>query len=385
MPELQFQFQYGPDDLKAIRTASGIVHHSPATTISVWICGLAVCLVTLGAIGYWSVLTVITVLGFSFLAFYVHRINRHSLTGVESEIHTLTLTDSKVTETVGHSHFEKSWDAFEEFLETDDHFQLRHYEKITLLPKRAIPDGELQACRTLIRERVGQNSSITLPRFDDWFQSGFGNPVYHFHWRDIDIEQLTRARLRPFNPLERDSSGLSGNQSIGTVLAALILTGFILLLFVVSTSASPPKRANWLNILVFPLAVCIPFAFAFAWWKYISRLAGKRLPRIPKDEIYVTHNDFGLLIGYPKAVAQYGWQDISAFYVGDRFIGFRPHNGLVHVIANQAFGGSPMAVDFLLIAEQHRQQFEQEPKPTTAEIHVVQETGNPYQPPAWMK
>lgn len=385
MTELQYQFQYCPVDLKAIRAASGIGQHSTATTISVWICGLAVCLVILAAIGYWSVLTVVTVLAFSFLTFYVRRINRPSPTGVETVVHTLTLTDAEVTETVGHSRFEKSWGAFEEAHETDDHFQLLHYEKITLLPKRAIPDGELESCRKLIRERVGQDLSEALPRFDDWFRIGFGNPVNHFHWHNADIEQLAKARLRPFKPADCHSRGLFSSQSKWRISLALIAAGVVLSLFFVDVSAIEVQRSIWFNVLVFLFAVGIPFAVTLAWWKYTKGLAGRRLPRIPRDEIYITHNDLGLLIGYPKAIAQYGWQDISRFYVGDRFIGFRPDDGLIHVIANHAFGGRQGAVEFLLTAERLRSQYELESNTTTADIQSVQETGNPYQPPAWTK
>jgi uncharacterized protein YneF (UPF0154 family) len=383
MQEYRFQFQYDPNDLKAIRSASGLVYFSPATTITIWACGFAICLLMLGAIGSWTVLTVVVIVAMFFLVFYVNGANRRSRGDREYLIRTLTLTETGVSESFGHSFFEKAWDAFEEFQETRDHFLLRHFEKVTALPKRVIPEDQLGPCRKLINERMGKNSTAALKSFDDWFGSETKTRIFRFRWTDEDVQHLMSEQLRVF---DRSGSEVksSSNSKFSRVFGTLILLAGVFLLMLALPGGRLRDASSWVSILLFPVAISIPFVVAYLWWKYTNKVLKNRNPRIPTDEIHVTLNDTDLLIGYTKAVARYSLQDISSFFISDRFIGFRPHNGMIHVVANHAFGGPDQAVEFLLHADQLRRQNEGKPRTDDEKNLTAAETGNPYQPPSYL-
>ncbi len=381
MENLQFQFQYDARDLQAIRSVNGLSRVSPGTTITVWIFGLFLCVLMLAAMGAWSMVLVVIVVFVAFLVFHICRSNGRRLGDREYHLRSLTLSNRGVHEMSGDSEFEKSWSAFQEFYETNDHFLLRHYDKLTALPKRVVSAEQLPVCRDLFRQRIvaASETSATdeVPSFQAWFNLPTRTPVYRFRWHPADAQDLASARLQPFDShhpvLVQDDRTASHRGG----LVLILMIGLLLIIMVWVQLRGGIRLASAVNMILFPVAISIPFLVAYGWWKYTAGLASQREPRIPDAEIQVALSDSALLIGYAQAVARYSLQDISSFYFGERFIGFRPHHGPIYVIANRAFGGSDRAFEFLRRAEELQRR--ESSRPTDGSS--PRETGNPYQPP----
>ena len=385
MPRFEYEFQFSPNDLKSIRDFSGIVRFSPATSITVWSIGFTVCLLILGAIGYWSVLWMLMFSAIIFVSWYVKRLNRRSFADREYFVRSIALTDAGVIEKFGDSMFEKSWDAFEEFAETPEHFFLRHFEKITTVPKRVVPADELDDCREFLEQQTAVSGERTVAKFSDWFCSESRFPVYSFRWSQSDVDRLAVSRLVVYDRTSFQGIATHSLDRLSFVVAMLILFAVGLMIFF--NSIDP--NVDWLRALLFPVAIAVPFVVALAWWKYTSK-AARKTPRIPDEDIFVTLSESDLLIGYPKAVAKYSWNDINTFYYSDNFIGFRHNHGLIHVVANHAFGGTSEAIEFLRMADQLADQSKvatsadhKEPQSDMPTMSV-EETGNPFQPPSYL-
>jgi hypothetical protein len=130
--------------------------------------------------------------------------------------------------------------------------------------------------------------------------------------------------------------------------------------------------------MLIPTAIGLPFLMAYGWWKFTLKQARGKPPRIPDQEVSIRLSDSDLVIGYPQAVSRYGWDDIVSLLYSERFIAFQPFHGLIHVVANKAFGGADGAIDFLKQADRLRKG-----KSTDASnaCGAPVETGNPYQSP----
>lgn len=384
MPKYQYQFQYDPTDRKAIREATGVVSYSPATTLNIWAIGFAICLLVLGASGAWTELVVLLVAATFFVAYYVNRLGRKSFADREYRVRTLTITDDSVLEEFGSSMFEKSWGAFEEFIETNEHLLLRHYEKITALPKRSIPRVEIEECKDFIDQKLAIANRDELRRFKEWFSSdGREFPAYSFRWQQDDIQKLSLARLQPFgkDPAEQTATNSSVMTRLVLTVVLLAIAGttmFVLNQFVFGVSNRLASQ-----LLYFVFAISIPFVFALIWWQYTARKTKNRKPRIPEEEIFVTVNEQELLIGYSRAVAAYNWCDISALFTGEDFIGFRPKGGIVHVIAVHAFGSFEKASEFLELADTLMRDRKRQEQGSNKPGFEAVETGNPFQAPGF--
>lgn len=388
MAEFKYQFQLNPNDLKVIRDTTGIVRFSPGTSITVWATGFVVCLLILGIIGSWSMIWMMMFFGLLFVSWYVKSLNRRSVGDREFFTRTVTFSDSGVVEEFGDSMFEKSWDAFEQFDDAQSHFLLQHYEKITTVPKRAVPADELEPCRDFIQQQLARRGERIVDKFYDWFKTDSRYSVFKFRWRDEDITKLGTARLRVYD----SKNGLVGEQrktarrSLATAILLLLAVGAMVFF---NASSTRSDEQSWFRLILFAFAIGFPFAVALGWWKYTVNASRNRTPRIPDQEICVRLDESGLKIGYPQAVASYSWSDISSFHYCDDFIGFRPKHGLVHVIANHAFGGKTGALEFLQLADQLAngtvvgESFNSRVENSPAAL-AVEETGNPFQPPGYL-
>ena len=377
MSEFKFQFQYDPTDLKAIRDANGTVVYSPATTMTAWAAGFSIALMILAANGMWAVLLVVVVCALVFILFYVSSLSRKSFADREYRVRTLTLNETGVTEGFGSSLFEKSWSAFEEMLETPRHFLLRHYEKITALPKRVMAEDQLDECRDLIQQQMNPEESQRLSRFEEMFNTNGQFPIYRFRWQPEDTQSLHSARMQRYG--EYDVAEVGGVSVAGRFTVMVFLwAGIALATFLLGQMYDLQQQA--VRVMSFQVAIIIPFFVAFVWWRYMNVLSRNKTPRIPDEEILVTFNESDLMIGYSQAVARYSWQDIAGFYISKNFIGFQPAGGMVHVIAKRAFGDAQSALNFLEMADQLKGGSSPSCNETDLETDVV-ETGNPYQAP----
>lgn len=391
MSEFQYQFQLDPNDLKAIRDASGVVQFSPATSITVWATGFVVCLLILGVIGSWSMIGMMIFVGLLFVSWYVKSLNRRSLGDREFFTRRVTFTDTGVVEEFGDSMFEKSWDAYEQFEDAPAHFLLRHFEKITTVPKRVVPADEIEPCREFVEQQMqnrGGQGDRTVAKFDEWFQPGSRFSIFKFRWREEDITKLGFTRLQVYSSQHGGKVDNRKSNRQPLILAMVVLIAVAAMVFANATGPQANGQ-NWLRLILFSVAIGFPFVVALAWWKYTVNVSRSRMPRIPDAEISVTVDESSLMIGYPQAVARYQWSDISTFHYSDDYIGFRPKQGIVHVIANHAFGSKAAALDFLRLAEQLSNGMDASdvtiPEDSNHSAPVVaKETGNPFQPPTYL-
>jgi hypothetical protein len=75
-------------------------------------------------------------------------------------------------------------------------------------------------------------------------------------------------------------------------------------------------------------------------------------------------------------------KDVLAFYHSERFVGFQPISGMIHVIAKQAFGSNEEALEFLRLADSMRLDCKVEVGDGSGnQVLEPVETGNPFQPP----
>ena len=377
MTQFQYQYQYGPADLKVIRDESGVMRYSPATTISVWAIGFAVCLMILGAIDQWNVITALVITAVFSLIWYVQKLKRLGMADREYLVRTITISDSGVVEEFAHSMFEKSWSAFDEIVDGRDHLLLKHYEKITAIPKRSIPPEELDVCTTYIQSKVNVGAKVELEKFSQWFGGESRFRRYSFRWTDSDIQLLHQQKMKLFQ--SNDSKASSGSDKGSPILATfliLVAIGFLMSYFRFFSVVGPKF---WEQVTLFAFALSLPFTVALLWWKFTQRTAQQRKPKIPNEEIQVTLDEESLMIGYPEAIARYSLQDVVAFYHSERFIGFRPSTGMTHVIANHAFDGKPEAMAFLKLADSLRLNGSVDLSDDA--VPEVLESGNPYQAP----
>lgn len=388
MTEFQYQFQLDPNDLKAIRDASGVVRFSPGTSITVWATGFVVCLLILGVIGSWEMIGMMLFMGFLFLSWYVKRLNRRSIGDREFFTRTVTFSETGVVEEFGDSMYEKSWSAYEQFEDGPAHFLLRHFEKMTTVPKRVVPAEELEPCKEFIGHQLQDPETRTVARFYEWFQSESRFSIFKFRWREEDISKLGFARLHVYNSQFDEEIDNSKSHRMPLFVAMVVLIAIGAMVFTNATGAQP-GGPSWLRLILFSVAIGFPFVVALAWWKYTVNVSRSRTPRIPDEEISVTVDESCLMIGYPQAVARYQWSDISTFHYNDEFIGFRPKHGMIHVIANRAFGGQGEAMEFLRLAYQLANGMDVSEdsivkNPEESAAVVVEETGNPFQPPSYL-
>ena len=379
MQEFRYQFQYDPNDLKAIRDSSGVVRFSPATSITVWAAGFSVCLVILGALGAWAVLFALLMAAVVFLFFYVGRLNRQGMSDREYLVRTITITETGVVEEFANSMFEKSWSAFDEFIDVRDHLLLKHYEKITAIPKRAIPPSEIRECAEFVTERMKCESRIELERYSKWFEAESRFKRYRFQWQDADIHALASEKMERYQ--EGNSSSPPRSERRGALFTIFILIGVAFLMFYFARFGVVGRSEVWAQIALFAIAISLPIGVALLWWKYTQNVMSNSQPKIPTEEICVAFDEEYLKIGYPMAIARYSFKDILAFYISERFIGFRPVTGMIHVIANHAFGGKPEAMSFLKMVNSLRLDHSTEIDEASSSNNSI-ETGNPFQSPS---
>lgn len=377
MAEFQFQFQYDPADLKVVRDSSGVIRFSPATTISVWASGFAICLIVLGALGQWNLISLLVVVSVLMLVWYVKVLNRRGMADREYLVRTITVSETGVVEEFANSMFEKSWSAFDTYRETPEHLLLKHYEKITAIPKRAIPPEQLQASADFIRSQMEAERSDRVAKYAQWFEAETKFRKYRFRWQDQDVACLEQEKMKLFCTAENAGLPVSGGSPI---LATVLILVAIAALFFYFHRYGAGGTGFIIPLALFVFAIGLPFAVALLWWKYTKLAARKTQPKIPQEEITLTLDEENLLIGYPRAVARYALQDIVAFYHSERYIGFRPSTGMIHVIANRAFGGKPEAMAFLKLAHSLRIDGVVGNDGDKNLVQVV-ETGNPYQSP----
>ncbi|MEM9411688.1 MAG: YcxB family protein [Planctomycetota bacterium] len=380
MPDFEFQFQYSPTDHQAIHHKLGHRQVTPGTTITVWAAGLAVCLLVLGAIGSWVSVAIVLLLAFAGGFNYVFWLNRRTVNQRDSSFRTVEFSAEGVVEKFGDSISEKSWSAFDDVSESDDHFFLKHFEKVIAIPKRVIKREQIQLVSEYLKSNWKPEVKLPLKNFSRWFvdhgSTSGQSRIYRFRWHQGNLRHLNSVKLIQFDFLTTSESEARRSSGGSCLVMVFVFVGISFLM----AGFESLVRLGWTRLILFPVAVATPLLVAFAWWKYSESIIRNRKLKIPEDELFVYADNQGLKLGYTEAIAHYAWSDILGFYYSEEFIGFRPSTGMVHVISNEAFGGYAGAIEFLRMADNfHRGHV------GSSEIEengvASEESGNPFQSP----
>ena len=376
---MHFQFQYSPTDQAVIREVDERIYISPGTTITVWAIGIAVCLLILGIIGAWSVLSWLGTFAAFFVAFYVYVLTRKSHGNRETLVRNLTVDENGIVERYCESEFYRTWSAFQRAYELESHFLFHHYSSVLAIPKRVVQLDRLDEVREIIDRCHPEKSAQALPLYDQVFNETAAFKIHRFTWGDGDLGKIYESKLQPFDRL--------ASRSIPTSkVSSRWVYYWLLFLLVACIGVLVEPRAGFdgvMKLWFIPMALACPFVIGFFWWKYTVKLTRQAPFKFPKEEISVLLSDSHLAVGFPTAVSRYGWEDIKSFVYNKDFIGFVPQNGMIHLISNRAFGGMENALDFLRVADQLRFDASDEAIASSrnGEKADAQETGNPFQSP----
>ena len=380
MQQFEFQYQYQPDDLRAIRDANSEVVFSPASSISAAAAGFAACLLVLGAAGAWWVLVTVIGIGIVFIFMLAKRLNAQSRGNREYHFRRLMLLDHCVVETTDGSESRKSWNAFEECVETNHHFLLRHYQRIIALPKRVVQPDQMDGCRQFILQRIGDDRYGDLAEFSQWFSMSHLE-IFRFHWTQDDARAIHSDGLKEFGAVEPDPSSQAG--PVVTLFCALLVFLFFLVGFAWMTS-SPQRQAQLPDIigqaLICVFAVSLPFLTTWLWRKRMQFAVGRQPIRTPDEEIWLADEGQFLVVGYPAAVARYEIAQLNKLYLGNSLIGFKRGSGPVNVIPIRALGNLAQAQD--LLRSLHKRAASGTTRQQALTSTDWEESGNPYQPPS---
>lgn len=378
MRRFEFHYQYQPDDLRAIRQANSEVIFSPANSLSAAAIGFALAMLILGAIGAWIILWVVLAAGLVVLVVFARKLNAQSRGNREYQLRQLQLHDQCLVEISGNSETRKSWDVFEEVIQTDHHIMLRHYQRIIAIPKRVIESTQMEACLDFIKERVGEKNSGPLPEFSQWF-SAAGSNVFRFTWNSSDKASIRAGQLKRFDDAGTSTSEALNRSALSTWVVWLLASVVVFLILFIGPGNLNMDGNHLIQIAIKALicifALTVPLLAIWIWRRYTMSIMRKMDIRIPEETIGVADTGEFLVVGYEGAVSKYDTGEITALYLGSDLIGFRIGTGPVNVIPVRAFGDLAGARRFLSDLRRNSHRDTQRP----AEITL--ETGNPYQPP----
>ena len=349
MPDFEFQYQYQPDDLKAIREANSEIVFSPASNISAAATGFALGLLILGAAGQWLILLAAIFTGLLFLLIMAKRLNARSRGNREYQLRTIQFLDDRLIERTQACQSVKAWSVFEECVETDRHFLLRHYQRITAIPKRVIQESNIAACRDFLIGRIGVGDArFTVPEFEQWFSQP-GIESTRFNWHPSDGREILSSRLKKFDPENRNRDATKMRYVVGLIIIVIGL-GFLSWPIVRRIA----QGGNWIQLLdafrtpiVCLLAVSAPFMATRFWRKIKNYQSMNQTIRMPEEEVRLGLSADKLMVGYAGAVSRYDVEGISSVYLGLKFVGFQIDTGPISVIPIRAFANVEQARSFL--------------------------------------
>ena len=277
----------------------------------------------------------------------------------------------------GNSIGQWKWERIEEARETGKDFQFWRNDIASILPKRALSPDQQNEMRILIKEAQERpaGDSPPLPLYQERILSESQFPVYRYQMSSTDASQITGSRLRPY---ERDIASVAQKSRSAFRRWLSFLFGLVLCFSVLVIIA----RAG----LAFPglgetILICaLPF---FILWLYVrlrTRLKLTRVFKLPSDEISARLCHDGIVMGSSDYVALLHWNDVTAFWVNDHFIGFRTIHSLIHLLPMRVIGGEAEVERFLETAAGLKDVADREAA-VVVQSEPVQ-SDNPYQPPA---
>ena len=320
--QLEFQYQYQPEDLLAIREAVNEVVFSPASKITATAVGIAGYTIVLGALGAWNTLFVVLIASMFGLYLLVRRLNQNRHVNQEYQFRNLQLMDQGIVESTPVVERRKSWSAFQELVETDAQFLLNHYQQVTVLPKRILPPGRIDSYRNFLQKQIGRQIGTgrkpPLPEFAHWIQST--DQVFKFRWTESDRRDVQNASLRVFEDC-------SDKPDLGISLAAVLLVCVFLISWATSLSLDgmvdwtwnqPHGWTHWQRLVLCVAALLLPLSTYWLFRAYTFHRAGESNFQWPDDEISLGQTQDCLIVGCENAVAKYDISCIKTLYLSHK-------------------------------------------------------------------
>ena len=185
--------------------------------------------------------------------------------------------------------------------------------------------------RILIKEAQERpaGDSPPLPLYQERILSESQFPVYRYQMSSVDASQITGSRLRPY---EREASQ-SGQKSraAGWRWLRILRRWFLFigtLLIVARAGLAFPGLGETILICT------LPFFILWLYARLRTRLKLTRVFKLPSDEISARLCHDGIVMGASDYVSLLHWNDVTAFWVNDHFIGFRTIHSLIHLITD---------------------------------------------------
>ena len=298
---------------------------------------------------------------------------------VDEHEHHVTFSDETLFEQTSDSQYELRWQYFDEVIENEDEFLLERLGRYVAFPKR-IFTSQQQAEFRLIIEKINQE----MP------ENSFPISLYTKSFSQVDSDRITRFTYQPedlvvavTDPLTLVDASQTETPAKKKISRLPMVSWFVIFMFAASWVMNALSGAGSLwsftQYLLLGTTIVLPFILLVLAGKFFRYRAAQRLPEVPRHENELVLLREGISIGTVDNVSFYDWRDIDAFYQNGSCYCFKTFNNLFHVVPKRAFAGEIESEQFLRNAIEMHREFRRDCDITAI---VVEETGNPYQPPA---
>lgn len=295
-------------------------------------------------------------------------------------------------ESVGASRGMQKWDSIDEVVETEQDFLFTRHQRFSLLPKRVIPEGQVETLRLQImnwRDRP-EDSNIPTEMYRSIFQDSSAGPSWDMVLTRDDLLAAARSNSirgvseRTFSFKDVEAVNKSTRWMTWLAMGVLVKLAIVLIL-----ASLPPNRLDWASLACFVCLNPLVLLFAMGWW--IRQRAIKGIPRFNNEQYKLRLLVGGWAIGTEDVVNFNGWTERSVFYLGKECVGIRSDFALIHVLPARNFSGPDGIWQFLNEAIRLKKAWlsrKTNPKPDVHEAVVVDNDAqsddgvNPYRPPA---
>jgi len=300
-------------------------------------------------------------------------------TQVDEHEHHVTFSDETLFEQTSDSQYELRWQYFDEFIENKNEFLLERLGRYLTFPKRIFTPQQ-QAEFRLIIAKINQEipeNSIPISLYTKLFSQVDSDRIARFTYQPEDLVMAVTDPLTLVNASQTETPAkkkISGWTMVGW---------FAIFMFAASCVMIAPARAgsSWsvAQYLLLGATIVLPFFLLVLAGKFIRYRIAQRLPQVPRHEHELVLLREGMSMGTVDNVSFYDWRDIDAFYQNGSCYCFKTFNNLFHVVPKRAFAGETESEHFLRNAIEMHREYRRDCDITAT---VVEETGNPYQPPA---
>ena len=323
--------------------------------------------------------------------------------------HTLTLNDVSHHVQTANSEFEVNWNQFDEAIEDDKAFHLWRLGRCALLPKRVIPDDQMEQFREFISniktepvvgpQAIPQAVSLYTRLFSN-LPSGesmafAGRPALSNHSRirkfnfirediyNASVEPLRvfDTTLAPLPAANKKASDFARRQKFGKIFLGLV--------FLIAIPAAifhfASSTMSWINITLILAAVAMPFVMTWLLGLIMKNRFKQPIPIIPPEQFELRLLPNGWAMGTRDFTFFYDWRDVECIYENSFCVGFKTVTDLIQVIPKRIFAEGEASVFMQTATEmkiEHLKNIERDAASADRAPAIGAETGNPFQPPA---